>query len=211
MFGFWNLFLLYCFYSVLENPIPLFKTWLSLGRFPDNPFPEKIHNWLVFGKALFVCLWTFLLAWRTGKKIRLFFKRSVRAGFMELFLDFSLGLLALNTLWMGLGLTGLWFPSLWGLWTLLAGIWVIWDLRADPRRVRLEVPRHRWSIPHLLFGILTFLYLAFLVGQDLLPETFYDSLNYFLGMPQAWLNRHGICDLPTQMLSGYFHGGSLFS
>ncbi|HEY5037489.1 MAG TPA: glycosyltransferase family 39 protein, partial [bacterium] len=52
--------------------------------------------------------------------------------------------------------------------------------------------------------------MVFLLLHSLLPETFYDSLNYFLGIPSFWLWHHGICDYPTHLLSGYFHGGSLF-
>lgn len=151
------------------------------------------------------------MAWRLGRKIRLFLGSSVQFFSMELFLDFGLGTLLLLLFWMGLGLTGLWFEGLWAMVTLTACLWVAWDLRPLIRKITQEpLPKIQLTGPSLVLLFLTVLYLIVLGAHSLLPETFYDSLNYFLGMPQAWLNRHGICDLPTQMLSGYFHGGSLF-
>ena len=130
---------------------------------------------------------------------------------MELFLDFAFGTLFLITFWMGTGLTGLWFPGLWALLTLCACLWVLWDIRPLLRNISMpSLPRFRANKTIGLLFVLSLIYLGLLGAHALLPETFYDSLNYFLGMPQAWLNRHGICDLPTQMLSGYFHGGSLY-
>ncbi len=158
-----------------------------------------------------MALWTFLLSWRLGQKIRKFLYSPKQAFPAEVFLDFALGTLLLILFWMGLGLSGLWFPGLWALFTLLAVLWVMGDLHPLLKNIsRASLPRLQRKGTFVLLFILTLVYLALLVLHALLPETFYDSLNYFLGMPQAWLNRHGICDLPTQMLSGYFHAGSLF-
>ncbi len=209
--GFWILFLLIRFYSSLENPFHALFAWFSLQGIPDRPLNEKITIWIGFAKSLFVGLWTLLLAWRGGRKIRFFFHRFEKSYPMEAFLDLALGFLMLNCFWMGLGLTGLWFPGLWALLTLPAGLWVIWDLHPLWKNlppIRLSQLKGKAGIG-ILF-LLSLVYTGILFAHDLLPETFYDALNYFLGMPQAWLNRHGICDLPTQMLSGYFHGGSLF-
>lgn len=52
-------------------------------------------------------------------------------------------------------------------------------------------------------------YYGLVLLHGFLPETFYDSLNYFLGIPHYWLFRHGIADDPTHLYSGYFQGGSL--
>ncbi len=211
LFGLWNLFLFYRFYSILENPYPVIKNWVSYQRFPDLPLVEKIHQWLFFGETLFLSLWTFLLAWRMGRKFRLFISARIPSPSMALFIDFALGVSILNTAWMGFGLVGLWFPGFWALLTLFLSLWVAWDLRSSFKSNRgFSITLLQWNPAFIVAFLIVLAYLVILVGHSLLPETFYDSLNYFLGMPQAWINRHGICDLPTQMLSGYFHGGSLF-
>jgi hypothetical protein len=61
-----------------------------------------------------------------------------------------------------------------------------------------------------LLALLGLFYAGVVLAHSLLPETFYDSLNYFLGMPSFWILKGGICDNPTHLLSGYFHGGSLY-
>ncbi len=130
---------------------------------------------------------------------------------MALCLDFGLGIIYFNGIWLGLGLTGLWFPALWWFGALFFSIFLIgkiFNLREHKFGFLWKVP-----LPGFLDFILILLavfYLLFILFQCLLPETFYDSLNYFLGMPCYWLFHHGISDYPTQILSGYFHGGSLF-
>jgi hypothetical protein len=126
-------------------------------------------------------------------------------------LEIGLGFFFLNTLWVGLGLTRLWFEPIWLVGSVLFSVLMAKRL-LDISRRKKGFQRSKEKIPGYLwlwFGT-GFLYLALLFLHGFLPETFYDSLNYFLGMPQFWLFRHGLSDYPTHLLSGYFHGGSLF-
>jgi hypothetical protein len=122
-------------------------------------------------------------------------------------MEIGLGISLLNGLWMGLGLARLWMESLWLIGFIFLAVLFLTDLLNVRRQgITLHFPR---GLNFWLFLICAF-YMAFLFLHSLLPETFYDSLNYFLGMPAFWLWNHGICDYPTHLLSGYFHGGSLF-
>jgi hypothetical protein len=60
------------------------------------------------------------------------------------------------------------------------------------------------------FVLTAVVYELFAFVQALLPETFYDSLNYFLGIPQYWVLKRAIVDDPGHILSSYFHGGTLY-
>ncbi len=146
------------------------------------------------------------ILWSCGK--RLFQWLSLEAPQpLRFCLEIGLGLFLLNNLWMGLGLVRLWVEFLWLIGLILLSILFLKDiLRVQGLRIIQYFPRgsNFW-----LYFICVF-YLVFLLFHSLLPETFYDSLNYFLGMPAFWLWHHGICDYPTHLLSGYFHGGSLF-
>ncbi len=122
-------------------------------------------------------------------------------------LEIGFGIFLLNLIWMGLGLVRLWVEPLWLVGFVLLTLLFLKDLLKLPDQgFALSRPR---GLPIWLVLICSF-YIGFLLLHSLLPETFYDSLNYFLGMPSFWLWNHGICDYPTHLLSGYFHGGSLF-
>ncbi|HTC21079.1 MAG TPA: glycosyltransferase family 39 protein, partial [bacterium] len=113
----------------------------------------------------------------------------------------------MNNLWMGLGLARLWMEPLWLIGFILLTILFLADLlKVQRQEISFHLPGGLDFPLYLICGF----YMIFLFLHSLLPETFYDSLNYFLGMPAFWLWNHGICDYPTHLLSGYFHGGSLF-
>ena len=108
---------------------------------------------------------------------------------------------------MGLGLVRLWMEPLWLIGFILLTFLFLIDI--------LKIRRRKASFPfqerlNFWFFLICIFYMLFLFLHSLIPETFYDSLNYFLGTPGFWLWNHGICDYPTHLLSGYFHGGSLF-
>jgi len=126
-------------------------------------------------------------------------------------MDLGLGFFCLNTFWMGLGLTGLWFEPLWIAGALVFSVLTAKNLFSLPReKLRFRFPQEDGLWTRWVLAGTGLVYFGFLFLHSFLPETFYDSLNYFLGMPQYWLFQHGITDYPTHLLSGYFHGGSLF-
>ena len=124
------------------------------------------------------------------------------------FLELAGGALGSSLFWMGWGLTGLWAQPLMIFLWILALAPAFWKLKQRLDLARLPaLPDSRglrllaWvAVGYELFGF----------WQALLPETFYDSLNYFLGIPAYWVLKGGVADAPGQALSGYFHGGTLF-
>ncbi len=144
------------------------------------------------------------ILWSSGKRLRHWLTILGSTNSINFCLDFGLGIFVLNTFWMGLGLVRLWAESLWLIGIVFLAIQLTKDILTIRQSwsLRMEFP---WTL--LMLGIS---YFGFLLLHSLLPETFYDSLNYFLAMPSFWLFQHGISDCPTHLLSGYFHGGSLF-
>jgi len=121
-------------------------------------------------------------------------------------LEMALGIIFWVLFWLGLGLTRLWFGPVWLGSMILTSLLAVPDLfymiRNFPKLKKPEFP--------LWFIVLIVIYGFVAVIHALLPEIFYDTLNYFLGLPQFWLYQHGISDNPQQLFSGFFYGGSLF-
>ncbi len=139
--------------------------------------------WAAFGRLLLKPL---RLAWADGWE--------------EAGVCFAVGAGAWGSLLHLAGLAGLWRP-----WLLMAaaglGLWPVTqalrELRDSWRPVRL--PRELWAKAALLLCALTMLqHLPVL----LLPETFYDALNYHLGMPNLYLLRGRIGPTPENSYSG---------
>jgi 4-amino-4-deoxy-L-arabinose transferase-like glycosyltransferase len=192
----------------------LYAGWTSfIPVFPSASFSRgsaDLIRCLSFWGNSFLALATGCLVmgilWSCGK--RLFHCFSLEAPQSIRFcIEIGLGLFLLNSLWMGLGLVRLWMESLWLIgFVLLTILFLIDVLKIRREGISLRFPQGLNFWLALICGF----YMFFLFLHSLLPETFYDSLNYFLGMPAFWLWHHGICDYPTHLLSGYFHGGSLF-
>ncbi len=192
----------------------LYAGWAGfMAAFPSAPFSTDsadVTRCLSFWGNSFLALATGCLVmgilWSCGK--RLFHWLSLEAPQPIRFcMEIGLGLLLLNNFWMGLGLTRLWMEPLWLTGFILLTILFLVDLlKVQRQEISLYFPRGSNFYLFLICGF----YMILLFLHSLLPETFYDSLNYFLGMPAFWLWQHGICDYPTHLLSGYFHGGSLF-
>ncbi|HUO56971.1 MAG TPA: glycosyltransferase family 39 protein [bacterium] len=195
------------FYSLYQGSGSFFRVLSSLHREPANAeFTQRLHVWKESLVALMTGFLIFGILWSCGR--RLFLWLSVElTGTLRFCLEIGLGIFLFNLFWLGFGLVGLWYDLLWLVGFVLLGFLFLKDL--------LEIQRKGFSftlpgnVNLWFFGICAF-YLLFLLLHSILPETFYDSLNYFLGMPSFWLWHHGICDYPTHLLSGYFHGGSLF-
>lgn len=205
----WALFVFAVYFS------NLFKGWTGAGSlFPGIPAgqnPMKLQDlcrtWGENLRVLAVGSLVIGIFWSCGKRI--FQGFSIEAPQpLRFLLQTSLGLFLANLFWMGTGLAGLWVEPLWLTVFLLLSVLFLMDLLKVVRDgVTLSLPVR--GVDRVFAG-LCLLYAGFLLFQDLVPETFYDSLNYFLGIPFYWLSRHGICDQPLHLLSGYFHGGSLF-
>ncbi len=204
----WISFVFIFFFVKLYAGWDGFANFFSSSPFspPSADFSKRLNVW----KESFLGLATGFLVmgilWSYGK--RLFHWLSLEAPPATRFcLEIGLGIFLLNTFWLGLGLTRLWMEPLWLAGFVFSTFLFLKDLLKLYRKgIAIVSPK---SI-NLWLALICGFYFVFLLLHSLLPETFFDSLNYFLGMPSFWLWHHGICDYPTHLLSGYFHGGSLF-
>ncbi len=197
----------FLFFSHLYHSWPPFPLVFDSNRFPNAALAQRLQVWGGSLWDLFVGLWITGLLWNTGRRLRKWFFLSIPSFGVRFCFDWILGLFLMNLFWMGLGLVRLWFDPIG--WAALLGL--TFFLLRDLLSLRKKNPSFaglKGKFP--LWALVAPLYFLFLLAHCLLPETFYDSLNYFLGMPSFWLFRHGISDNPTHLLSGYFHGGSLF-
>lgn len=191
-------------YTGWDSLIPVFP---SAGYSPDSTsFVQRLSVWKESFLALASAFLVAGILWSCGKRLLKWFGLQTSQPF-QFCLEIGLGIFFLNNLWLGLGLTRLWIGFLWLAGFVLLTLLFLKDLLELTRRgIDFSIPKGL----NFWLGFIGVFYLVFLFLHSVLPETFYDSLNYFLGMPSFWLWHHGICDYPTHLLSGYFHAGSLF-
>ncbi len=206
-FFLWVIWISFRFFLALYPGWPEFGTFFPSAH-SDVPVPsffERSLRLLGFIKSFGIGVFCIGIFWSLGKRLFSLIILSVSAP-IRFFLQVVLGFVVIDWVWLGLGFTGLWSGALGAL--MLVGVTAfmvrdLWGIEFKP-----------WKVPVLkgwdlgLAGVVL-VYSILLFLQDLLPETFYDSMNYFLGMPAYWWSRHGITDQPFHILSGYFHGGSL--
>ena len=184
------------------------NAWLSF-HFPTSEtfnFPKFFKALTEFSSIVLTSLWVLALMGWTGHR----FHRVlgiVQANRQMIFcLEMALGILFWVSFWLGLGLARLWFGPVWLGAMILMSLWAIPDLfRAVQSFRKIKKP----DLP-LWFITLAVVYGFIAVIHAMLPEIFYDTLNYFLGLPQFWLYQHGITDNAQQLYSGFFYGGSMF-
>lgn len=204
----WIFFVFGRYFWPFTHPMPPLRSLLDVGRFPDTGAAAK---WAVWSRSLLMLLfpaWVLGISWSLGRRLGKWLSLSIPVASLQYCMEWGFGFFFLDTLWMGLGLVRLWFEPIWLVCEIFFSLILVRDilrLKTAPE-ISLALSK-RWPWVWVLLGGL---YLVLLALHIVLPETFYDSLNYFLGMPSFWMSQHGITDIPTHLLSGYFNGGSLF-
>jgi len=206
--GLWTLLFLWIFWVFTEFFIHCPNGWLSFRFLTAETldFPNFFKALTDFSPIVLTSLWVLAIMGWTGHRIHRVLG-TVQANWQMIFcLEMALGILFWISFWLGLGLARLWFGPIWLGAMILTSLWAIPDLfRAVQSFRKIKKP----GLP-LWFIALTVVYGFIVVIHALLPEIFYDTLNYFLGLPQFWLYQHGITDNAQQLYSGFFYGGSMF-
>ncbi|MEK7383592.1 MAG: hypothetical protein AAB262_09965 [Elusimicrobiota bacterium] len=117
--------------------------------------------------------------------------------------DFGLGAGVWAQLFFLLGLLGLLCRPLLILLLAIGSLPALWALREPPsipKDHRLFILVENW--PARIFTLIFLVHLLMLLPYALVPETFYDSLEYHLALPQLYLLRHGIHPTPENSFSG---------
>ncbi|HJT23640.1 MAG TPA: glycosyltransferase family 39 protein [bacterium] len=207
----WALFVLGWYLHSFFRPWNSLVSVFAIVSVAPVEFSEKLRIWGNSLTAIAAALWCVGVLWSCGRLLRKWALLQAKDAALQFCLDLGLGFFFLNTFWMGLGLARLWWEPLWLIGALVLSLWTaknLLDIRGTGFKFHLPGKQAPWTFWILLGTGLA--YFGFLLLHGVLPETFYDSLNYFLGMPHFWIFQHGLTDYPTHLLSGYFHGGSLF-
>jgi hypothetical protein len=210
LFSGWVFFIFIRYFKNAPSPFVGIVSQLHFNRFGLFSWPQ----WLGVEARSFVAFALSFLAilnsWWLGSVILEWLGPSKQKGFIAWAFELGLGALASSLFWMGTGLDRLWFPFLLAPLGILALVPAFKKLKGrmdESALTRLSRPKG-WILNSFV-GI-AFFYGVWGFVQCLLPETFYDSLNYFLGIPQYWIFKHGITDDPGHILASYFHGGTLY-
>ncbi len=161
-------------------------------------------------------LWDFMMGltlWAWGKRLGDWIGLPKLPMALKIAFQAALGIVFFNSLWLGLGLSGLWFKSLFLILSLLFMGPALWFLTKDlPRawkgfRSGFDFPPRAWVFAPVLLAVLLYL-LA--LAQSLVPEIYFDGLVYHLSVLQFWWDRHGILDFATNFHSYYPFGAELY-
>lgn len=212
----WNwFFLIWC--------LLIFSVYFTLHSLFDFSFvTELVQNWehanlaqlLMNGvewlKAVAVWALAAVTFWRWGRKLGAWLGIVTTSSTLKFCFETALAILFLNSLWMGLGLNGLWFKPLILILDLVLAFWALWDLGREGIRWS---PVFALKPPQSVFLGITFLVLAFIslnFFQTLLPETYFDSLVYHLSVLQFWDFHHGLADMPGNLYAHFPFGAELY-
>ncbi len=214
LFSGWFLFVFIRYFQDIPNPFAVIFAQLHLGRFGPSGWAQPLGVETESFIAFAVFFLAILNSWWLGSVVWEWLGPDKQRGFVPWAFELGLGALASSLFWMGTGLNRLWFPYLLAALGILA-LGPAW-MKLKSRMVQFPRTLARpWAGPPMGWILTGFVGVAFLYGawgflQCFLPETFYDSLNYFLGVPQYWIFKHGITDEPGHILASYFHGGTLY-
>ncbi len=211
----WALFAWFFFLSRLPFESASFLQAFDLGRFGPGPGAgEALRRAAELLMPLGGAVWALWVTVQAGAFVRRWMGFHPDNPWSRWAWEGALGILALETFWMGTGLLGLWRGSfLIGValiaTTGLAGV-------AYRRAGEKDAPLSRAaSDPGPLWAVRSFqglaaLSLALSALVAFLPETFYDSLAYVLAVPEQWSRAGGIVDDPDHLYSGLSLGASLW-
>lgn len=200
----WSLIVVGWFFGKAQIPVALiFSQWL---RSPAAVFPN-LEATLQHAKHLLalVGVTTALLA--IGHRLLSIAGVKFNNIWEELSLSFGLGYGAAGTILFLLGLAGLWSPHL--LLALMAGSFIL-ALIEGRAFYRREAPPFSDSnsrgsrLTMLSFASIAAVLLVWLstLRHALIPETFYDALQYHLGLPSIYLLNGRIIPTPENSFSG---------
>jgi 4-amino-4-deoxy-L-arabinose transferase-like glycosyltransferase len=157
--------------------------------------------------------WDFALIltfWAWGKRLGLWIGLPQLPLGLKIAFQTALGIVFFNSLWLGLGLNGLWFKSLFLILSLLfmgpALLFLSKDLW-EWKRSTLDISA--WPLAGTPFLLAMVLFL-FALAQSLVPEIYFDGLVYHLSVLQFWWDRHGILDFAANFHSYYPFGAELY-
>lgn len=173
--------------------------------------PHKLaDNWLSFFKNLSCAMAILFVLWRLGRKTLLWIGLQEKNTVLRFCLEMAMGIIATNTLWLGLGLNQLWFePLQWGLGLALMG-WALWDFSRGFLKIQMFPRLPQLGKFFLFLGLLGGLSFALDILQGMTPDVYFDALVYHLAALQFWQFHHGITDFYTNLYSYFPFGGELY-
>ncbi|MGH7739831.1 MAG: hypothetical protein ACREL1_06755, partial [bacterium] len=201
----------------------VFAHYFSLHSFFDFSFLKTLRQdaghsnfsraWDNLEKVLPIGIWNFAVLvsiWAWGRKICLWIGFPRISTAIDLAFQMAFGIILFNSLWLGLGLNGLWMTPIFLIVSSLLMGPALWDgLRLSRQRKKPKWPKAPvlWlAAPLGLAALILFLAL----GQSLIPEVYFDGLVYHLSVLKFWQDRHGIVDFATHFESYYPFGAELY-
>ena len=201
-----------CFFSQLDKTFHYWGLLFNADIFPTGDSAQWFKIW---GESLKAVLTTTLVAGVTlvlGQRVRKVFQLEFSDSWVRFGFDFGFGIVVLGFFWVGTGLCGLWYASVWQGLAVVLLLVLAWETFNFFRRFSLPSWNSIKSIgpSYIFLGLagLGYVLLTFLV--NLTPETFYDSMVYHLAVPEYWLSHHGLSDFPTNFFSNYPYGAETY-
>jgi hypothetical protein len=181
-----------------------------IAGFNQASLLKMAANGFHFLKTLCIALGAAFILWRAGRRLVGWFGLSVTHDLVRFCVEMAFGIVLLNGLWLGLGLNGLWWPTLLGLLVLTLLAFALWDFFHGFLKIQ-KLPRFRFpgKLYLALGGLGLFCFLLDL-SQGWVPDVYFDALVYHLSTLEFWKYHHGIADFYTNLYSYYPFGGELY-
>jgi len=195
-FIYWVYVLIRHYYRVYPLRLGQLNWVLSISRsLPQsiNPFATTGNHLLRLIYLLFIILAGFGLGSSIMKKTKLFSSFDLE-GFV---FSLGLGLGGISLCLFAAGILGIFYRPI--VLIFLSIFAFIGCLRL--REVKFRVEKKSFLELFLVFILFVFIFSNFVAS--LVPETFYDSLVYHLGVPLHWIQNHKIFSIPSLHMSYY--------
>jgi len=199
-FIFWVYIVAKNYYS--RNPVHLgfLAHIFSLAYYSNLPNPNYLNVLMNHFMRMIFLLLILCAGYGLGAKLSKLFKIAEKTSLLEHFLfSIGLGLGGIILFVFGIGILGLLYKGIVLLFLVIFSCFGLYE--TVKKKLWLLGSRNRFAwFEVLLVIILLLASLIFLIGA-LSPDTYYDSMVYYLSVPQHWIQHHRIITLPYNTLS----------
>jgi len=193
-----------------NNPVYLqyLSHIFSLRNYPVLSNPNYFGAITNFISHIFFLLLILVAGYGLGEKVSQLFKYK-RNSILENFLfSVGLGLGAIIFFIFAIGICGLLYKNVVLFFLLIFGLLGLWEIKKN-FRPSVFVPKGKFTVFEISLVIILFLTsLLYLIGA-LAPDIYYDSMVYYLGVPNYWIVNHKITVVPFNCLSQHPYNISL--
>ncbi|MFH1073637.1 MAG: glycosyltransferase family 39 protein, partial [Candidatus Firestonebacteria bacterium] len=199
VFLIWAAVVTYFYHSVLPADFKKFLEYIS-----TFPVLFNFKGVLLFARealiGIFLACFLFAVSYIIGRKLTNSLKKDFDTpGFFAV--SAAVGFSVISGFIFLIAAAGLLYEAVIFTAFIILCVYALLDLYRNPSRIRFEPKKYDGSEKLLFIIIGVFMLMNLFLA--LTPETFFDSLEYHLAVPSAYILNHGFTKMPYNLFSGF--------